>query len=81
MANARRRTQRTGRTTARSTTRQVARNVGPSAEATAMEAETAHMGNLANWQIEMKLIHKDLRELMIISIALFALLFAVGFFL
>ena len=77
MANTRRRTQRTGRTTTRATSR----NAGPGAVAAALDAEKAHSGNMANWQIEMKLIYKDLRELMIISVVLFVLLFGVGFFL
>lgn len=77
MANTRRRTQRAGRTTARATSR----NAGPGAAVAAVDAEKAHSSNMANWQIEMKLIYKDLRELMIISVALFVLLFGVGFFL
>jgi hypothetical protein len=77
MANARRRTQRPSRTN----TRMAARNAGPSAAATTLEAEKTHAGNLVNWDNEMKYINKDLRELAIISVALFALLFVVGFFL
>jgi hypothetical protein len=34
-----------------------------------------------DWQHEMHYINKDLRELLIITIILFALLFIVGFFL
>ena len=77
MANARRRTQRPSRTNSR----MAARNAGPTAETTALESEKTHAGNLVNWENEMKYINKDLRELSIISVALFALLFMAGFFL
>jgi hypothetical protein len=74
MANARRRTQRTNRTAARA----AARNAGPAAAVEAAEARTSAM---IDWQKEMQYINKDLRELLIITVSLFALLFIVGFFL
>jgi hypothetical protein len=37
--------------------------------------------SMVDWQKEMHYINKDLRELLIITVLLFVLLFAVGFFL
>jgi hypothetical protein len=44
-------------------------------------AEEARSNRMADWAIEMKHINHDLRELLVISVILFVLLFAVGFFL
>lgn len=46
-----------------------------------MDVDDARNGKKVDWQGEMKYINKDLRELLIISVSLFALLFLVGFFL
>lgn len=75
MANARRRTQRPSRTTSRV----AARNAGPGA--LAMDAQETGLGKKVDWEHEMKYIKKDLRDLLIITIILFVLLFAVGIFL
>jgi hypothetical protein len=78
MGNPRRRTQRTNR----SAVRQAARNVSSAnAAAVAVESEEVRASKMRDWQIEMKHINHDLRELLIITVILFALLFAVGFFL
>ena len=69
MGTARRRTQRTtSRTTA---TR--SRLLAP--ETPAAEADLA-----VNWQTEYKYVFNDIRQLLIISAALFVMLFVVGFF-
>ena len=73
MANARRRTQRPNRTA----TRVAARAAGVAM----LENEESRASSMIDWQSEMKYINKDLRELLIITIVLFVLLFAVGFFL
>ena len=72
MANARRRTQRPSRTT----TRMAARATQP----TVVDAHESR-ATAVDWQREMNYIHKDLRDILIISVILFALLFTVGFFL
>jgi hypothetical protein len=77
MANARRRTQRTS---SRSAARVAARTAGDVAGG-ALEADEGGMASKVDWQKEMFYINKDLRELLIISVALFAVLFIVGFFL
>jgi hypothetical protein len=78
MATARRRTQRTSR----SGVRQAARNAAASGIKTpVMDTEESHASHMRDWQIEMKHIYHDLRELMIISVSLFALLFIVGYLL
>jgi hypothetical protein len=77
MANARRRTQRTNRTV----TRMAARSEGATSAAVAVESEEVRAGKMLDWQNEMKYINHDLRELLIISVSLFVLLFIVGFFL
>lgn len=73
MANARRRTQRTSRTA----TRMAARSGGAAAVS---DVESSPI-SMVDWQKEMHYINKDLRELLIITVLLFVLLFAVGFFL
>jgi hypothetical protein len=75
MGTARRRTQRANRTATKAATQ----NAG--AAAATLEAEEARVGKKVDWESEMKYINKDLRELLIISASLFALLFVVGFFL
>jgi hypothetical protein len=75
MANARRRTQRPSRTA----TRMAARTGGGTSAP--VETEGTRASNMIDWQKEMLYINKDLRELLIISVILFALLFLVGFFL
>lgn len=77
MANARRRTQRTSRTTSRI----ASRNAGTGAMAATFDADETRLGKTIDWEHEMKYIKKDLRELMIITVILFVLLFAVGIFL
>ncbi len=76
MANARRRTQRPSRTT----TRMAARTSRPEAAASTLESERTHAGNVVNWQNEMRYIHKDLRDLAVVTAILFVMLFVVGFF-
>lgn len=87
MAAPKRRTQRSDRTTARI----AARNAGTGmdvkttpaksgAAAAVAESDEARAGRMMDFQIEMKYINHDLRELLIISVILFALLFLVGFF-
>jgi hypothetical protein len=46
-----------------------------------MDAEEARMGRTIDWENEFKYITTDLRQLLIVSIILFVLLFVVGFFL
>ena len=75
MTNARRRTQRTNRTPTK------AASQASGGAAATLNPEEAHNGAKVNWQNEMVYINKDLRELLIISVSLFALLFVVGFFL
>lgn len=75
MANARRRTQRSSRTTSRV----AARNAGPGA--LAIEGDENRLGKTVDWEHEMQYIKKDLRDLSIITVILFVLLFAVGIFL
>src|SRR5690349_16204313 len=90
-----RRTQRSARTTARIAARNAGTGMsattsgaratttvtrsGMSATAVA-DAEEARAGRMMDFQVEMKYINHDLRELLIISVCLFALLFLVGFF-
>lgn len=74
MANARRRTQRANRSAARST---LARPAGVAI----IETEEARLGRTIDWQNEFKYIREDLRHLLVVTIILFVLLFAVGFFL
>ena len=77
MATPKRRTQRSARTTARI----AARNSGTVAPAAAGgESEEARAGKMMDFQNELKYIYHDLRELLVISVSLFALLFLVGFF-
>lgn len=76
MANARRRTQRTSRTATRMATR-TAGNGSPAVS----DAGTPRSASLADWQQEMHYINKDLRDLLIVTVILFVLLFVVGFFL
>lgn len=82
-----RRTQRSDRTTARI----AARNTGTGmdmttsgsksgAGAAVADSDEVRAGRMMDFQVEMKYIHQDLRELLIISVCLFALLFVVGFF-
>jgi hypothetical protein len=78
MANARRRTQRASRTGTRSTT---TRSAGSGALAATMEAEEVRAGRRVDWQNEFVYINKDLRQLFVVTIILFVLLFVVGFFL
>ncbi|MCC6453419.1 MAG: hypothetical protein IT328_00605 [Caldilineaceae bacterium] len=78
MANARRRTQRASRTGTRSTT---TRSAGSGASAATMEAEEVRAGRRVDWANEFVYINKDLRQLFIVTIILFVLLFVVGFFL
>jgi hypothetical protein len=74
MGTARRRTQRTtSRTTA---TR--SRLLAP--ETPAAEAEEVRTARAVNWQTEYKYVFNDIRQLLIISAALFVMLFVVGFF-
>jgi hypothetical protein len=72
MTNARRRTQRPNRTA----TRVAARAAGVAT----LENEEPR-ASMIDWQSEMKYINKDLRELLIITVVLFVLLFVVGFLL
>jgi hypothetical protein len=76
MANTRRRTQRANRTAARTA---IARQ--PGAAAATLESEDVRMGRTIDWQSENKYITTDLRQLLIVSIILFVLLFVVGFLL
>jgi len=87
MAAPKRRTQRSARTTARI----AARNAGTGmnvtttttragAAAATLDSEEARAGRMMDFQVEMNYINHDLRELLIISVCLFALLFLVGFF-
>jgi hypothetical protein len=45
-----------------------------------IDSEEARAGKMMTFQVEMKYIYHDLRELLIISACLFILLFVVGFF-
>jgi len=76
MANPKRRTQRSARTTARI----AARNSGTVVSSAGPDSVEARAEKMMDFQNEMKYINHDLRELMIISVSLFALLFVVGFF-
>jgi hypothetical protein len=78
MANARRRTQRATRTSTRSST---SRPTGTGVLAGTLEAEEARMGRTVDWQNEFRYISADLRQLLIVSVILFVLLIAAGFFL
>jgi len=76
MATPKRRTQRSARTTARI----AARNSGTVVTSAGSDSLEARAEKMMDFQNEMKYINHDLRELMIISLSLFALLFVVGFF-
>ena len=75
MTNARRRTQRSNRGSTKAASQA---SIGG---ATTLAPEEVRAGAKVNWANEMVYINKDLRELLIISVSLFALLFVVGFFL
>jgi hypothetical protein len=71
MANARRRTQRpTTRSTTRST---VARSTGTAS------SDGDRVSKAIDWETQYKYITGDLRQLLIVSIIIFVLLFVVGF--
>jgi hypothetical protein len=78
MTNARRRTQRSTRGSTKAASQA---SIGGTAGTTTLDTEDARNGAKVNWANEMVYINKDLRELLIISVSLFALLFVVGFFL
>jgi hypothetical protein len=72
MANARRRTQRP---TTRSNTRfTVASSTGTAS------SDGERVSKAMDWEAQYKYVTSDLRQLLIVSIIIFALLFVVGFF-
>lgn len=72
MANARRRTQRT-------TTRSNIRSTGTSSTGVPI-SDVERVSKAMDWQTQYKYVTGDLRQLLIVSIIIFALLFVAGFF-
>ncbi len=72
MANARRRTQRT-------TTRSNIRSTGASSTGAPI-SDGERVSKAMDWEAQYKYVTSDLRQLLIISVIIFVLLFAAGFF-
>ncbi len=78
MANARRRTQRiTTRSNTRST---MTRPTGTEARVAVFESDADRASKALDWQAQYKYVTSDLRQLLVVSVILFVLLFVAGFF-